>query len=89
MKLEPHHRVKDQDTESKLLEILRELNDVGCTINYSKVYGFYKYQADVDSETTQYRVAITYPYRSALQLELISNNLNTILSELIAWKVTV
>lgn len=89
MKLEPHHRVKDHDTESKLLEILRELNDKGRTINYTKTWNFYKYQSDVDTEVQQYRVAITYSYRSALQLELISNNLDTILSELIAWKATV
>ncbi len=89
MRLEPKDRICDRETESKVLELLRWANERGCTTNYTKTFDFYKYQVNVDTEVQQYRVWISRTYRSALQIELISNNLQQILTELIEWTATI
>lgn len=89
MRLEPKDRRCDTIPEKHVLEILREWNGRGCSAVYTKTFNFYKYQINVDTEVHQYRVAISHPYRHALQIELIGNNLNHILDELTEWTATI
>jgi hypothetical protein len=89
MILEPAAARKcDRQSEEQVMAILRELGDTGHTINYSKTFNTYQYQTNVDSDVLQYNIRVTYKYRSAVQLELVGNNLKQMLDELIAWKAT-
>jgi hypothetical protein len=81
--------MRNKKTEKCIVEMLRDLNEQGRTINYTKTYNFYKCHDCATSDAYQYRVAVSYAHRSALQLELIGHDLEQIVGELKEWRATI